>query len=385
MRVRRPVPTALHHLDAGAFRPWSRHFAAAASLHAHTWYSREPLAFIEPCAARIPLIRRLMQREIARHRQRSGHLIDFSQAFFRPPMHARSVHRCEVEQIARTLDVSALVSITDHDSIKSGQVLRSSGVEPSAPISLEWTVPFGAAVFHLGVHDLPPNAANAVLRELIAYTGRRGRSSLGDLLAWLSSFPQVLVVLNHPFWDLTGSGAAEHRAQLLGFLAAHRQRIHALELNGYRTHAENLTVTALAGQCGVPIVGGGDRHGRQANAVLNLTAATSFDEFVAEVRQLGRSTILFMPAYRHSLRLRKMQTAADILCDAAAHPEGCRHWTDRIYYRNGGPFRRLRDHWPAGSPRWLDLLVFAVTHTPFAAASRLTAARRHEPAGATTT
>ncbi len=44
------------------------------------------------------------------------------------------------------------------------------------------------------------------------------------------------------------------------------------------------------------LISGGDRHGVEPNANINLTNATSFTEFVHEIRRQKKSNVLFMPA-----------------------------------------------------------------------------------------
>jgi len=49
-----------------------------------------------------------------------------------------------------------------------------------------------------------------------------------------------------------------------------------LEINGLRPWSENRMAIDFAGECGKPVISGGDRHALEANTVLNLTnAATS--------------------------------------------------------------------------------------------------------------
>ena len=119
----------------------------------------------------------------------------------------------------------------------------------------------------------------------------------------------MLVVFNHPWWDLADVGAETHTAMLYHFLRAHRDRLHALELNGYRSQAENDRVRMLAAEAELPVISGGDRHGCAPNALLNLTTATTFAEFADEVRD-GCSRVLIMPEYRQHLLLRTLASAS---------------------------------------------------------------------------
>jgi hypothetical protein len=139
---------------------------------------------------------------------------------------------------------------------------------------------------------MPPTVdAGSTTEDLKRAQSERGRPiAAGDRIdAHLSSgklvrCPQTFVVLNHPFWDLGGIGLLRHESVLLAFLCAHRGRIHAIELNGYRAWAENRRVLPPAEGFGLPIVGGGDRHGNIPNAILNVSGATCVAEFATDLR-----------------------------------------------------------------------------------------------------
>ena len=60
--------------------------------------------------------------------------------------------------------------------------------------------------------------------------------------------------------------------------------IHALELNGLRPWEENQQVISVAKASDRTLVSGGDRHGCEPASVVNVTGASSFSEFAAEVR-----------------------------------------------------------------------------------------------------
>jgi hypothetical protein len=121
------------------------------------------------------------------------------------------------------------------------------------------------------------------------------------------------------------------------------EHIHALELNGLRPWKENRSVVGLSGQSGHPLISGGDRHGLEPNANLNLTNARTFDEFVGE--------ILFMPQYREPLRLRLIETMWDIVRDYPNFPIGRRHWRERVFYRQAkGAVKPLSELWKGDEP-----------------------------------
>ena len=63
----------------------------------------------------------------------------------------------------------------------------------------------------------------------------------------------------------------------------------------------------------IPVVSGGDRHGWQANSVLNITRAETFPDFVQEIRSRRQSTLFTMPAHRESLLARTIETAEEAI------------------------------------------------------------------------
>src|SRR5262245_16442551 len=221
-------------------------FHAGVSLHAHTHYSREVLADLPAYILRVPLVAGCYQRERRAYVEREGQEVDFTKGWWHPPVGPRGVFESEARQIEDRLGLPPLVSITDHDNISAGVDLQWFYAHRCAPISFEWTVPYGRGYFHLGVHNLPADAATAWFDRLAAFTARRSGDTLGDLLADLNRQPGILVVFNHPCWDLADVGADEHTRQLRRFMAGHGSQIHALELNGYRSRRENATVHALA-------------------------------------------------------------------------------------------------------------------------------------------
>src|SRR5262249_27034079 len=150
-----------------------------------------------------------------------------------------------------------------------------------------WTVPFEHSIFHLGVHGIAPAGVEAMTEGLATYTAGRspaGGTTLADLLTWLNECPETIVVLNHPYWDLGHIGQPRHDATLFAFLRAQGDRIHGFELNGFRTWTENRRVLPLATGFGIPLVGGGDRHGYRPNTIVNVTRATCFAGFAHELR-----------------------------------------------------------------------------------------------------
>jgi hypothetical protein len=159
-----------------------------------------------------------------------------------------------------------------------------------------------------------------------------------------------LLVFNHPLWDEIGAGRGVHNAALLSLLETHGHRIHALEWNGLRSVRENRLVIELARAFCKPVVSGGDRHGREASAVINLTNARTFDEFAEEVRN-GFSRMFVAHSRLAPRRLRLLQTIGDVFADMPDHARGWTRWTDRMFYRDDSnrvwSFAQL---WPDGPP-----------------------------------
>jgi hypothetical protein len=168
----------------------------------------------------------------------------------------------------------------------------------------------------------------------------------------------LLVVLNHPLWDEKDIGAHDHRQTLTALLAGYGNWIHAIELNGLRSWEENCEAMEVARAWQLPSISGGDRHGLEPNANLNLTRATTFAEFVAEIRNEGLSRILFMPQYRETIGMRWFETVKDIV---RCHPEAQRsRWVDRFFYEcEDGVTRPIAELWPNEGPALLRS-VFAM-------------------------
>ncbi len=327
-----------------------RRFRTAVSLHSHTSYSEESLEMIPRYTAKVPVLGPAVRKQEQLHLERKGEAIDFNRAFWTPPLTPRDAYQLEQQQLESAFEARALVSLSDHDNIRAGQALHVMG-DTSAPISVEWSIPFGPTYFHVGVHNLPPRRATAILESLEEYTETPRPGLLGDLFAMLNGLPETLLILNHPFWDEAGIGAHEH-AHILGrLLERHGEHIHALELNGLRSWAENRKVIWLARQTGHPVISGGDRHGLEPNSVVNITNAACFPEFVEEVRRDRVSDVVFMPQYREPIRLRVLQTMWDIVRPYPEFSEGRRLWSDRVFYRTPeGSVQPLSVLWKGGQP-----------------------------------
>jgi hypothetical protein len=232
-------------------------------------------------------------------------------------------------------------------------LLRTVAVSRHIPVSVEWTVPFGATAFHLGIHNLPSAQGTAWMERLAAFTAMpvetRPLKLLTEMLAELDELPGVLIVFNHPLWDLYRVGREKHDVLVKEFLAVNGQYVHALELNGLRDWKENRDTMTLAGKWNQIVISGGDRHGIEPNANVNLTRATSFNEFVYEVRRERVSHVLFMPQYAEPWKHRILQSTLAAIRNYPDFPEGSRMWDERVFHPDAdGVTQPLTQLWSEG-------------------------------------
>jgi hypothetical protein len=320
-------------------------YRTAVSLHSHTNQSKESLLFIPAFAEKWPLLRWALKEQC----KKSKRPVDFSQAYWTPPLPPKLAFELESNQIESDLELLSLVSLTDHDSIGAPSLLRQLPDPVQIPFAVEWSVPFEGAVFHLGVHNLPESQAHLIMDDLAAYTRSPSAPRLMELLATLHEFPEVLIVFNHPHWDQYCMGQSMFRQKVDRFLGCHVQFLHAFELNAMRSWSENRGVMHLAAVWQRPLISGGDRHGCEPSGALNLTSATSFSEFVDEIRCEQSSHILFMPQYAEVLGIRFIQTVIDTIRDYPDHPAGSRRWDERVFHMDfqTGYHRPLSALWKA--------------------------------------
>src|SRR5215813_13446044 len=139
------------------------------SLHCHTQHSKEMLDFIPFYAEKMPIVKQLWHKERAKYTEREGKGLDFSTAYWSPPLSVDKVFGIEKTQINQA-GLDAIVSISDHDSIDGNLKLNAETENPTAPISLEWTVPFEYGFFHVGVHNLPKDRAVELTQTLLDFT-----------------------------------------------------------------------------------------------------------------------------------------------------------------------------------------------------------------------
>lgn len=338
------------------------------SLHSHTSHSKETLDFIPRIASHVAPLREALRVYEARYRRVNGRELDYMSAWWTPPLGPREALQVERGQI-EAAGLNALVSISDHDNIEAPLLLRVLSESRDVPVSVEWTAPYRGVMLHLGVHNMPPRRAPERMAELEKFTANPRERDLEGLLEWLAEVPETLVVLNHPYWDEKGAGQLRHDEVVETFLFRYRRYIHALELNGLRPWSENRRTMGLAAARRIPLISGGDRHGSEPNALINLSHARTFDEFTAEVREDGYSVVAVMPQYREPLALRVISAIGDVMRDNDSHTHGWRKWSDRVFYRRaGGEPESLRSIWSRSKEPTL------VRH--FAAISRLMEHRR---------
>jgi hypothetical protein len=333
-------------------------FRTGVSLHSHTLHSRESLDFIGRATENTPWLSGAIRKQREKYRAAKGKELDLKRAWWTPPLAARQAWDLEKSQIERTLGMDALVSITDHDNIDAGVTLHALEEMRHVPISIEWTIPFRRTFFHVGVHNLPVDHATEMTRAMNEFTKSHSEERIAPMLEWMGASPETLVVLNHPMWDENHIGEAGHTECVTAFLDAYRGFFHALELNGLRPWGENQKAAKLAERYELPVISGGDRHGREPNANVNLTNAGSFAEFVAEVRRDKWSDVLFMPQYREPLKVRIIENMCDILEDDPNHGMGWVRWSDRVFYRTDeGEEKSLNLLWGKKFPNVVNRFV----------------------------
>jgi hypothetical protein len=341
-------------------------FTSGVSLHSHTNQSKETLDFIAELSTDFGLLQPLMRWAEARCVRTSGIRPDYARSYWTPPLTPRLAFDLERTQIEEKLQMPAMVSISDHDDIRAPMLLRSLESARQIPVSLEWTVPFGKGAFHLGIHNLPSATGAEWMQRMEAFTAipiaERPAKLLTELLAELDEMPGVLIVFNHPLWDLYRIGKEKHRFLVNDFLAVNGQFVHAVELNGLRHWDENREVAKLASQWNQVLISGGDRHGIEPNANVNLTRATSFTGFVHEVRKERISHVLFMPQYAEPWKHRILNSTLDAIRNYPDFPEGSQRWDERVYHPDAnGTMRALSELWDKGHvPSYLTAILNGV-------------------------
>jgi len=337
-------------------------YTTGVSLHSHTNQSKETLDFLANLGAQYRLLRPILHEAERRSRERHNTPINYAAAYWTPPLTPRLAFDLESRQI-QNLGLMPLVSITDHDNINAPMLLRTVTSARHIPVSVEWSAPYGDdQAFHLGIHNLPSESGAAWMKIFEEYTANPSEAKLTEILAALHALPNVLIVFNHPMWDLYLIGCAKHKQRVESFMMANGGYMHALELNGLRHWEENRAVKKMAQQWNKLLISGGDRHGVEPNANVNLSTASTFTDFVHEIRYEDRSHVLFMPQYAEPWKHRILESTLDAIRDYPDFPQGSRHWDERVFHPDQkGVVRPLRELWPdQKAPSYLELGIKAV-------------------------
>ncbi len=338
----------------------ARSYRSAIALHGHTNHSKESLYFIAEYASRHRVLRGALAAQERRAKNKSAIQIDFWKGYWTPPLPPLAAFQLEQNQIENVLGLNGMVSITDHDSIEAPMLLRVVPEARRVPVSLEWTVPYQDTILHIGVHNLPSARAESMVALLHEYTRTPDEKSLPGLLKMLDEIPDVLVVFNHPLWNLAGICEQRHQQAVRNFLAQLGMFVQALELNGLRGWPENQTVALLAEAWNLPVISGGDRHGCEPGAVLNLTNAENFTEFVREIRKHKQSNVLFMPQYNEPVSIRVWQTLLDVIRYYPNYPIGSQRWDERVFHPDSaGVDRPLAALWKK-PPGFIELIFSGI-------------------------
>jgi hypothetical protein len=342
-------------------------FTSGVSLHSHTSQSRETLDFLANLGNKSGMMRKVLQFCEGRALDRYSFKVDYAAGYWTPPLTPKLAFDLESRQIA-DLGVAPLVSISDHDNITAPMLLRTVASARHIPVSVEWSAPFFGPEggceqsFHLGIHNLPSDAGAEWMRAFEEYTASPSNARLTEILSALHALPNVLIVFNHPLWDLYLIGQEKHISYVESFMEQNGQFMHALELNGLRIWEENRAVKRMARKHGKLLISGGDRHGIEPNANINLSNASSFTEFVHEVRYEGISSVLFMPQYAEPWKHRILQSTLDAIRDYPDFPQGSRRWDERVYHPDqNGVIRPISELWATGeAPSYLTFAIKAI-------------------------
>ena len=303
-----------------------------------------------------------MSRLERRAEQIHGVRIDYAASYWTPPMTPKLAFDLETRQIEK-LGLGAMVSLTDHDNIKAPMLLRTVPSARQIPVSVEWSAPYGGVQsFHLGVHNLPSARAAEWMATLAEFTANPSDARLTEILVALNQRAECAGGLQPSHVGPLPDRQEKHQFLVNEFLQKNGAYFHALELNGLRDWDENRAVRRLAEKWNMLLIAGGDRHGVEPNANINLTNATSFTEFVHEVRRKRKSHVLFMPQYAEPWKHRILQSTIDAVRHYPEFPQGSRTWDERVYHPDAnGVVRPLSELWPGGTAprvmRWTIAMV----------------------------
>jgi hypothetical protein len=331
----------------------------AVSLHGHTLHSKESLSFIYKVAAKMGIVRWVVNRGHNHYRKVHGAELDLRRGWWTPPLAPRDAWLVEKQHAENTFGLKSLVSLTDHDNIEAGLTLRILDECRDMPVSVEWTIPYAETFFHVGVHNIPPASAREWMNRFAEFTANPSLN-LTEILEEVSRAPETLVIFNHPCWDERGVGQDRHMQLSTQFAKQYGDFFHAFELNGLRNWQENMAADRMAREFGKTLVSGGDRHALEPNTILNLSSVSSFPEFIAEVKD-GRSEILVTNPYMEPLGLRILASLEDVLRTHENHGRGWKEWSDRVFYSSeDGVVRPLTELFAGKVPTAVQTFVKGV-------------------------
>lgn len=368
------------HLRFEADGKPAREFRTGVSLHGHTLHSKESVDNIYHSANKLVPLRWALRRGAAWYRAHHGVPFELSRLWWTPPLSPYQAWKLETRQIREHFGMNSLVSLSDHDDIEAPMILQHREECRPMPVSVEWTVPYGGTCFHIGVHNLPAERSRALMEDFASFTAGSPRVTLRRILEDVTSYRDTLIIFNHANWDENGAGDEVHMNAVRHFAAVHQPFLHAFELNGTRSWAQNHGIFDLAREFGKPLIGGGDRHGKEPNAILNLTNAGTFSEFAEEIRD-GYSEVLITNQYLEPYCMRILQSLEDVLGEQEDHVFGWKRWSERAFYRcDDGVTRSLSRAWgdnPA-AVRWLGYGIGLLGHPQFKNAFRMALARHEQ-------
>ncbi len=191
-----------------------------------------------------------------------------------------------------------LVTVTDHDSIDAGEVLRR---HPDFFVSEEVTchAPSGNEV-HVGVYDINERQHVEIQRR---------RSDLPRLVAYLEE-QRVFFSINHIFSALTGRRVAEDFDWVEAFFPA------VEVLNGHLLAPNNHLAARLASHARRIMVGGSDAHSliSAGSAWTEVRKARNKDEFLEGLRE-GRAQVGGESGNYWKLTLDVLSVTTEMFCE----------------------------------------------------------------------
>ena len=301
LRPRRMPRPPCWLVEAGRLSPCldlASRYPTLVCLHTHSCYSVENLASLN-WVMDLPYMRPFKGTLRRAFGLPAADTIDYRELCYNPPLRPDEIWRLETES-AFALGVDRLLlAITDHDEIAGGVELceRLPALATQLALGEELTIRFEQSLFHLGVTGLPADRVDALHASLQQHARNRNLDAVFETLASL----RCLTVLNHPLLDW--GGGTIRAAPVMALLQRYGWAIDAIEMNGMRTLRENEAVVAFAAEVRKPLVGGGDSHLLLASSALSASRATTYADFVAEVKA-GEGHVVVTPGYFLPLRWR---------------------------------------------------------------------------------